>query len=294
METNIEELIFPGLIESPADNRDIMLEGVAPTNIRYPKAMPAPFDLNWRLQGVNPYCVGFSGASLNQQTKARQKVYTAFDGEWGYKQCKLIDGAPNLQGTYLRAMMQVMKNVGFMPDGGGDPANYKIEEYALVNPNLEEVKIALSLYGGILAAFQLSASGWTGNGNEVKAPKAGERTAGHAVMLTHYDEDYIWGIDSLKNYHGGQVFKFKFADYTPIEMRTITLDNKAVAPAGLVGWVAMDVGAMMDVVVVAKLNLRSTPNGAFVKVLNVGTKVEYLGETAGLVGGHYWAKVCVI
>jgi len=295
METSIEELIFPGLIDSPKDDRDIMIEGVAPSNIRYPKAMPAPFTLDWRLQGTNPWCVGFAGASLNQQAKARQKIYTPFDGEWAYKQCKLIDGAPTLQGTYLRAVMAVMKNTGMKPVDGGDPANYKIEEYALLGNNLEEAKIALSLYGGILAAFQLSANGWAGNGNEVKPPKAGERTSGHAVMLTHYDESYIYGIDSLKNYHDGQIFKFKFANYPPMEMRAITCDKRARPAAGVQGWIANDVpGTINGDMITARLNLRETPGGKVIKVLPIGTMFSVIGSQSGNVGGHSWRKIEVI
>jgi hypothetical protein len=261
-------------ILSPVDKRDLTLEGVAPTNIRYPKSMPQPFDLPWRLQGTNPFCVGFAAASLNQQAKERQKVSVVFDGEFIYKECKKVDGIPNVAGTFFRAGLQTLKNIGAKPVAGGDPAGYKIEEYASVPVDLEQIKIALFLYGGVLAAFTLSGNGWEGNGstNEVFPPKAGEATSRHATMLTRYDEQYLYGIDSLKNYHGGQEFRLDFKNYMPDECWSITLDNKAVA--GLVGWVHR--AYVFDFKTTARLNLRETPNGKLIKVLPLGTKINLI------------------
>jgi hypothetical protein len=276
MDDKIKEL--GGCELSPTDRRDLTLEGIAPLNIRYPKSMPAPFDLDWRLQGTNPWCVGFAAASLNQQAKARQKVNVVFDGEFIYSECKKVDGIPNLAGTYFRAGLQTLKNVGAKPVAGGDPAGYKIEEYASVPVDLEQIKIALSLYGGVLAAFELSSNGWEGDGSshQVFPPKAGEATDRHATMLTRYDEQYLYGIDSLKNYHGGQDFREDFKNYKPFECWTITLDNKAVA--GLVGWVASKY--ILGGTTIARLNLREEPNGKIIKVLPLGTKVDSI-ESVG-------------
>jgi len=290
----MEENIFKtGLVESPVDGRDIMLEGIVSTVIRYPKFRPAPFDLDWRLQGTNPHCVGFGTASLNQQMKARQKIYTPFDGSWIYEQCKKIDGQPNLQGTYLRAGLQVLKNVGAMPVGGGNPANFKIEEHAKLNINAEELMIALDQFGGVLTGFELSYNGWRGDGDEVLPPKAGELTSGHAVMLTHYDETFFWGIDSLKNYHGGQKFKFRFDNYKPFEMRTITIDNKAIA-ADLAGYVAKEY--IVNGRTTYKLNLRGEMGlkTGVIKVLPVGTAVKEYADSMQVVDNILWVYVEVI
>lgn len=288
-----EDVMQSGLIPSPVDPRDLSLEGIVSTIIRYPKSRPAPFDLDWRLQGTKPHCVGFAAASLNQQAKARQKVYTPFDGSWLYNQCKLIDGKPNLQGTYLRAGMQVLKNNGAMPVDGSNPENYKIEEFANVKINEEELRIALDQFGGVLAGFELSAKGWTGNGQEILPPAAGETTNGHAVMLTHYDEKYFYGVDSLKNYHGGQVFKFQLANYRPFEAWTITIDNKAVV-ADLTGFVAKEY--IQDGVTTAKLNLRGNPglSSGVVKVLPKGTKVKEYAESVEIVDNILWEYVEIL
>jgi hypothetical protein len=289
---NDNEILMDSCIPSPTDDRDLMFEGIAPSGIRYPKAMPAPFDLDWRLQGTNPYCVGMAGASANQQAKLRQKVNCIFDGQWGYLQCKKIDGAPTLQGTYLRAIMKVMKNTGFKSLTGGDPANYKIEEYASVAIDEKEIKIALFLYGAVIAAFRCSADGWKGDGQEVLPPANGAQLFGHAVLLTHYDENYIYGIDSLQNYHGGQIFKFKFANYKPVECWAITCDNKAIEGGLITGYVAKDY--VVNGKTTARVNLRETPNGKVMRILPAGQAVKEFSGEIEYVGGIGWVYISVI
>ena len=103
-----------GRVQGPADPRDTMypmtlrLEMVAgpiPTS-RY--WYPGAVALN---QGSLGACVGFTGANWLQNSPTRTKAnnQTGIDL---YAECKKIDGIPNVEGTYARALLEVLRAQG--------------------------------------------------------------------------------------------------------------------------------------------------------------------------------------
>lgn len=102
-----------GRIEGPPDARDrnfpmanvLRLATNLPTSrYWYPGQQP----LN---QGSLGACVGFTGANWLQNSPTRTPVtnQTGFDL---YAECKKIDGIPNTEGTYARALLKVLQSQG--------------------------------------------------------------------------------------------------------------------------------------------------------------------------------------
>jgi len=100
-----------GWIKRPADARDYPmaahLETVGPPTVKARRWQPGP-NLD---QGQTPDCVGFTGADFLGCEPFPQPVsnQTGFDL---YAKCKQIDGSPNSDGSYDRALMKVLPHVG--------------------------------------------------------------------------------------------------------------------------------------------------------------------------------------
>jgi len=169
-----------GLIESPVDTRDYLLSAYSHTPARIPKEFPPTFDLVIKNQGQTSHCVGYACSSLKDDNELRERNPVVFDGDWIYKECKKIDGIPTVRGTFFRAGMKVLKNVGAMPYRGGDPAKYKIGSYAIVDDNsFEGLKKAFVVNNTLLIGYRGDNAGW--RTPYVKPPKQAEW--GHAVCV---------------------------------------------------------------------------------------------------------------
>jgi len=286
------ELFLPGLIASPVDARDFPMSAVAPIPAEIPDNMPRTFKIPIHNQGSNPSCVGHAGAVLRSYLAYKQGIAIEFDGEWLYQQCKLIDGIPEVKGTYFRAVLQIMQKVGAMPLGGGDPVKWKIGAYGMVD-DLSRLDEATFLYGMLLSGFTGSNPGW--QEAHVRTPLPGESQWNHAIDRCGYGRDKN-GI--LQNSWGD-----KKADkgiyyhppiYLPFESWFVKTDNLLTPPAGVYGYAAKDY--IQDGKVIAKigLNLRITPNGKVIKVLPVGTKVKEYPEQMEIVNGILWEYIEVL
>lgn len=106
-------MVALGRVEGPADPRDanypmqLVLAAVStmPTS-RY--WYPGKVVLN---QGNLGACVGFTGANWMQNSPTR----TLVDNQVGfdlYAECKKIDGIPNIEGTYARVLLEILRAQG--------------------------------------------------------------------------------------------------------------------------------------------------------------------------------------
>jgi uncharacterized protein YvpB len=282
-------------IPSPIEEQDRLLSGEISTIINIPTACPAAFDLtdiNQFLTEATKYaCVGCSFAGVKQTSSRLQDVVEDYDYKWNYDQCKLIDGYPNINGTSLKAMLQVAKNenIGLRTTTG---KIRRIKEYKkIINPNdIAQMETAIFLYHAVFAAVTLSNNGW--NGKVVRMPKAGEATGGHAILINGYNDKNYLCQDSMPSYHNGDIFEIP-KTYVINEAWVITVDEEIIdIDTSITGWVANDIiNTIKDGMITSRLNLRETPNGILIKTLSVGTKFEVMEIQNNVIGGHTWQKI---
>ena len=286
---------------SPLDKRDVLTSEVFPVVKRIPEACPPPFDLTILNQENKPHCVGFSLATLKQEKELREKVWVpAFDGDWIYYRAKELEGATN-PGTYIRIGLKVLQKFGAKPKDAPDSEaiRYRIGGYARVDElTFEGLKKAIFVNGALIAGFYVSSSGW--QTAYVKAPKPGERTSGHAVVLIGYNKDYLIGQNSWGMWGDKGLF-YVPKDYLPFEAWAVLSDYPTEflpAPVQLEGWVASeylkpDLAVGNRVYPSCRLNLRKEPMGEKIITLDVGQKLLTTGITQK-VGKYNWVKVRVL
>lgn len=102
-----------GWEKDPPDERDFQ----ATRLIYAAMPLPATFLVNPNTpiynQGDLPACVGYSCAGVKSDEEFLQhKESYLFDGAWLYEECKKIDGMPDVDGTYLRHAMHILRQQG--------------------------------------------------------------------------------------------------------------------------------------------------------------------------------------
>ena len=286
-----------GAIPSPEDSRDILLSIVQPVILRIPKECPVPFDLTILNQGQNPYCVGFSSATLKQEREMRERVSQIFDGEWIYKKCKEIDNYPET-GTYLRIAMKVLQKQGAKPfnEIEEEAKKYKIGSYARVNElTFEGLKKAIFVNGALIAGFRGSNQGW--QTAYIRPPKVGESTWGHAVSLIGYNQNYIIGQNSWTENWGDKGLFYIPEDYLPFEAWSILSDRPNELE--LEGWCASEYLRTLTfqegakVKPIGALRLRESPMGNIITTLTPSQELEIL-KVGEVIQGYKWVKVKLI
>ena len=285
--------VFGDLVPSPDDPRDLLSSDIMPEIKRYPVEYPMPFDLTVLDQGSDPCCVGCAGASIKQFLEMKEGHFILPDFLWLYNECKKIDGLPShVKGTYFRAVLQVLRNKGCKLQGvDNDPSLYRIKEYRRVNDmSFEGLKKHIAVFGHTLAGWRMSAAGW--RGEVIRAPKAYEKTGGHATFNGHYFKDYGGGMNSWGvNRHKGGFFKFP-PTYLPFEAWVVPLDDTNEAKKAIpTGWVAA-----MYVIggkTLYNLNVRVSPglNSKRIKVLPKGTEVKEYGTPKIVADGYTWMEI---
>jgi hypothetical protein len=302
----IPQNVFTGLLPSPPDDRDFPLSGVMPDIKRYPEEMPRAFDLTITNQGSTPHCVGHAGATIKQYMELKERNALEPDGDWLYKECKKIDGMPNQNGTYFRAVLKVLRDTGCkMKNTDTDPSYYRIAEYRKIDDlSFENLKKTLFVYGHALGGWTGSNAGWA---KEVlRAPKPGEKRWGHATALTHYFKDYIGGQNSWgEDKHKDGLFKAP-ETYLPYEGWVI-INDKINEPSkeNQYGWVARfnwsNGNSYLDGnITTVNLRVRDEAglNNNIVKVLPKGTRVNFAqpGESIlqeKIVDGYSWKQIII-
>jgi hypothetical protein len=301
--SNTKKLNLPinACIPSPIDSRDVLLSAVSSSPTRIPLEFPPLFDLNISDQNGFPHCVGYASATIKEEKENRERNSVIFDGDWIYKKCKEIDEAPNLQGTYLRVAMKILQKTGAKPLNSpeANAGAYRIGGYARVDNNtFEGLKRAIAVNGALLAGFTGSNEGW--GSADIRPPKTGERTWGHAVALVGYKQDRIIIQNSWGKEKGDGGFFYMPANYIPFEAWAILTDlpTDLIGVNATQGWVAkdflnneMEVGDIVSSS--CRLNIRKEPNGEKILTMEKDQKLVVIGDERKA-GAYTWINVKII
>jgi len=236
-------------------------------------------------------CAGFAASTIKEDKELRERNQIVFDGHWIYHECKKIDNYDG-DGTFLRIAMKVLQKEGAKPEDGGDPEQFRIGSYALVDDDsFEGLKKAYVANGTYLIGFRGSNQGW--KTAYVRPPKSGESVWGHALAVVGYTENYIivhnsWGTK------GDNGLYYIPKGYEPMEAWVVLTDLPTEIDEGLIGWVAEMYIQDNKVTPTVGLRLRqgSGLEHKTLKVLPLGTEVEPLGERV-YNSGYWWIRVRV-
>jgi len=212
-----------GLIPSPPDSRDYVLKAMVK-----PLRIPTPDECYQWLQWATPVkyqadsdCAAFTGNAVAElyNTKEFEKPIDLSE-QFLYGEAKKIDGIPEEKGTYLRAILSVLKNTGvceefYLPyegryppqgkmyEGGYENAQiYKILSYATVSTDKNSMKQAIFQTGPVLAGIMVWESfEKTGEDGIVTMP-IGKQLGGHAIAIVGYDSIGFIAKNSWSPYWG--------------------------------------------------------------------------------------------
>lgn len=210
----------PGLIESPADYRDIPLSSIQSLD-KFPEEYNTPYKIKVSDQNGHPHCVAHAGRAMKIEKERREQNYDVdFDTVWLYNECKKIDGHPELKGTYFRALFKVLQKKGAKPlNGSEDEAErYRIGGYARIQPlNFNSIKGAIYKNGVTILGFEGSNAGWSRKlKGHIRPPEGNEYTWRHATSGIAYNKSVIiaqnsWGCYSddteILTKNGWKLFK---------------------------------------------------------------------------------------
>lgn len=183
-----------GELPSPPDERDypidlILAAGpvtIPPRYRAWGRTGPVPPVLN---QGNTPMCVAYASAGMKlwQERRDEGRIFD-FDEPWLYGECKKIDGIPNVDGTYLRVAMKILKNQGIPSDFfPNNPERHRIAAYYSVPRNPDTVKQAIYEYGPVLMGTTWFKS-WFKLDPDGRVPLPDEEFGGHAVEIWGWDD----------------------------------------------------------------------------------------------------------
>lgn len=211
-----------GLIFSLPDYRDIPMSAVLKDYQDLPAEYEIPYRLTIKNQGSTSQCVAYSGSTMKEEKEMREQNNIVFDPDWLYKECKKIDGIPNVQGTYFRTVLSVLKNKGAKPLGGkeSDAEKYRIGAYVRIDNDYKARRQAIFQWGVVLTGFTMTNEGWATK--DVRPPRNGENKFGHAISEIGWKEKNK-GQNSWGNWGENGYFWIP-NDYTPIESWAILTD----------------------------------------------------------------------
>lgn len=196
-------MIKTGCITSPADPRDFIYSQLVAAADPLPERF-LPDRIPVRDQGDEGTCVGFSAAAIKnyQERKNHPGMNIITSPRFVYHECKKIDGIPNMEGTYPRVAMDVLRKLGTCRESSlpyqpktnppipvstyEEAKQFIIGAYARVQ-SMDEIKRALVNEGPVMAGVIVTDS-------FVYAPKGvigepnGKWWGGHAIALDGYDD----------------------------------------------------------------------------------------------------------
>lgn len=151
--------------------------------------LPAPLARSkmWRSgaakldQGQTPHCVGFTGANWMQNTPVRDKVANQ-TGHDLYAACKAIDGHPNEDGSYGRALLKVLQDQG------------RVGRYLWAR-SVTDVQQWLLTTGPVLIGIPWFESMFDPDVYG-RLHISGSVAGGHEVLLRGYDRKYLRVVNS--------------------------------------------------------------------------------------------------
>ena len=194
MKKELAEIIQWGYEKDQPDSRDFQAERLIFRALPLPKRYFVNPNTPVYNQGQKPSCVGWAAAGVKTDEEFLQhaREYT-FDGNWLYEQCKLIDGIPNLGGTYPRVALKVLQEQGIKQTGlpcARKEANsfWQIGSYyRLANDSTDElIKQVIFQFGSVMVG-----SYWYSSWMDVKHvfPAADEQCGGHGYRVTGWEDD---------------------------------------------------------------------------------------------------------
>jgi len=226
---------FTGLLPDPTDDRDFMMASYLPPEPDLdplPPTYEIPYLSPVRDQGSKGACVAFGSVC---GMKESQESWSANMIDQGislspnlsplfiYQLCKLIDGIPDQEGTFIRVAMKILQSTGVCfekcckyatsghvtpcPDWKKQADHYKIKTYAKVEADFEAVKRAIFQFGGVTAGFYTNLSWSRTQSGIINYLGKGKRRGGHCVFLVSWDSKYIkfknsWGPNWGDNGYG--------------------------------------------------------------------------------------------
>ncbi|MCX5704433.1 MAG: C1 family peptidase [Candidatus Omnitrophica bacterium] len=204
-----------GCIRDKFDDRDYLMRAYLPLK-KLPKKIDwAPKMSPVRDQGEEGVCVGFATATgmKEYQELLDYEKLVELSPRFVYAEAKKIDGVPGLEGTTIRAAMQVLRNLGvcqekFWPykshqkdkpkeGASGNAKKFCVVTYARIL-NFNELRMSLATKGPVVLGIKVFKGMLKTKTGIVPMPKKGERSlGGHAICAVGYDDEK--GLVKFKN-----------------------------------------------------------------------------------------------
>jgi C1A family cysteine protease len=200
-----------GLLPSPIDKRDYKLAAfLPPLEVALPEECLTWLDYKTpvKYQGDLGSCASFAGVTIAEEYH-NKVVGNSLDlsEQFLYDEAKKIDGMPTEDGTYLRAILSVLKNTGvceesYLPyEGKYPPKNsiqpgayenaikYKINSYASVEVGKTAMKTAIFQKGPLLVGVQVFTNFMNVSSEGIVPSPRGDLEGGHALPILGYNRD---------------------------------------------------------------------------------------------------------
>ena len=196
-----------GCIKDRFDDRDYLMRAYLPV-VKLPKKVDHTQKRSpVRDQGDEGVCVGFavaSGMKEYQEFLDYQKL-VLLSPRFVYSEAKKIDGMPGLEGTTIRASMQVLKNIGicqekfwpYQPHQKDKPkvgAKVNAQKFLIITYarilNLNELRLSLFSKGSCVLGVEVFEGMLKTKTGVVPLPKKNETSlGGHAIAACSYDDE---------------------------------------------------------------------------------------------------------
>jgi len=195
-----------GCIKDKLDTRDYLMRAYLPL-VKLPKKIDYTKKMSpVRDQGDEGTCVGFAstvGMKEHQELIDYEKLIM-LSPRFVYNECKKIDGAPESEGTSVRAAMKVLKDKGTCrekfwpyephqenkPKSGAttDAKKFRVLTYARII-GLNDLRHSIALKGPCVIGVEVFEGMMTTKTGIVPMPAKNEPTlGGHAICPVGYDE----------------------------------------------------------------------------------------------------------
>ena len=199
-----------GFVPSPKDERDFILASFLP-----PLEVSLPDEwVTWqawqtpvKYQANLGSCVAFSTGGQKEAYDYKELgIIPDLSEQFLYGKCKETDGMPSVNGTYIRAALKVLKDIGvceetYFPYEGkyppsGSPkegylenaAKYKISTYASVDITKEALQIALYQNGPVVVGINVYENFERIGSDGIAQFPSGSLKGGHAILVIGYNK----------------------------------------------------------------------------------------------------------
>jgi hypothetical protein len=260
-----------GCIPSSPDNRDFLTTAMIPQDTIIPSKVfwkPPLF----RDQGNKGTCVGFGNSGLKNIHEYIEGTYTegGYSPLFIYSICKTLDGKPNEEGTQIRIALQVLKDIGVIPEVDFPYESYanqyspfpiptvpetlktkafknKIASYARI-PDKDVIALKQALVKSPVVAGLLVTSDFVNAKDGFVGTPNGYILGGHCVLFCGYDDSMVHTYSNGITKKGFIIFQNSWGDwgnsglgYIAYEDISFQLDNGQGYPFIFEMWMNADV-----------------------------------------------------